>query len=379
MRGGIIMKFKNLLFLIPLLALTATMQSMYTPVQGPLQLYDTLTPGGALNVSGIITNTVINNPELRTDFQIIQNFANTLNPRQMTYQGIMNAIQNSHTPLATQALRAYENVIMYIYHKRAFIISVPYNPYLPVQGLRYSWLNPFSYINPYSWFGDNNAQLDQLLNEFEQLANIAHGKNPAIGLRMKGTIHSYRHWRKYMFTLLAYYLCTDLRDNEPNNTIIYKLLHMFDKSPNRYNPKAIMPANKSSMWQKFMGLFAKNPTNTNQFMTEDEIKLLHEMEKAAALREHAAKAECAAHVAVAKAQHAKEGAKYIAQYADKAELARLKQEELARLALKKHNQSKNPWLLNKFENGWDRLANIFSPTPEGKYDKIVAPLYQPEN
>lgn len=220
MRGGITMKLKNIITMIYLLAIGVATHTAYMPTNGPLLFTDTV-----IN-NGIITATVQGaNSPLPAEQAAINAFAVTLpniGAQQRLYQCIISSIKNSQTNLALEALKAYERVIMYIYHDKAYCLKMRYNPYLPIQGVRYSWFNLFSYINPYSWIGDNNKELDQLLNELNKLADIANGKDPLLSARMKATVHSYKHWRKYMFAIA--YLFYDIGKREQKDTIIKALI-----------------------------------------------------------------------------------------------------------------------------------------------------------
>lgn len=209
-----IKKLSSLTFMLACIGNYAV--SAYVPTAGPLQLTDT--PGRL----GVISATLMNNPELQEQRLAFQRFANQF-PGTHTYQGMIAAISNAQSPTGYQALEAFEQVIMHIYHEKAFITYMDYDPYYPVQGLRYTWFNPLTYINPQSWISDNNAELDQLLNEFDQLADIAMSKNPLLGARMKSTVHAYRHWRKYILGFMLTYFAQDRYKRNWKDTTLHAL------------------------------------------------------------------------------------------------------------------------------------------------------------
>tara|TARA_B100000674_G_C37809852_1_gene900573 strand:- start:663 stop:1175 length:513 start_codon:yes stop_codon:yes gene_type:complete len=114
---------------------------------------------------------------------------------------------------------------MYIYHEKAFAVYIPYDPCLPVQGLRYTWLNPLTYIQPQYWLSDSNEELDQLINELDQLATVAMSKNPILATRMKATVHTYRHWRKYILATIIGYFAQDTYRRDGATSTLSLLLH----------------------------------------------------------------------------------------------------------------------------------------------------------
>jgi len=171
------------LLLLPILALTATMHSAYIPTAGTLPLSDT-------QRAGTITATLKGNPGyFKQEQQIITEFAGLVVPfNQRTYQEMIYHITITEGDLALKALEAYGNVIMHIYQERAYLIKARCLPHCsPIRGIVY----PFA----------NKAALDQLLNEYDQLASIAMEKSPAVGARMKLIVKSYKYW--YWKTTLA--------------------------------------------------------------------------------------------------------------------------------------------------------------------------------
>jgi len=194
----------------------------YTPTQGPLTFIDTQTKFGA------IRSTVAGNPQLGQEANIIGQFAATLPPASQTYQGMVDEIIQSQSPLAIQTLQAFENVIMYMYHDKAYLVKIPFGTDFTYQGIRNSWLNPLSYITPKNWIGDNNTELDQLLEELSQLAKIAQAKKPLMGARMHAKVNLYRHWRKYTLVGIASYLTYDRATRKWEDTFLYHLYHDYN-------------------------------------------------------------------------------------------------------------------------------------------------------
>lgn len=202
------------------LMLFTAVKPAYMPATGPLPLGDI--PGKV----GIITATLQCNQALQKERAIIDSFARqSIGMGAISYQNIMQRIEATQNPLALQALKAYSDVIMYIYQDKAYIINTKFNPYYPVQGIRSSWLNPFAWVNPFSWCSDNNEELEQLINEYDQLATIALKKKPFTGNFMKMTVHSYRNWRKYATVAITAYLLRDIYKRDTKNTIVHSLRH----------------------------------------------------------------------------------------------------------------------------------------------------------
>lgn len=202
---------KLLLSSLFMLLSMSTLNYSHTPAPGPLTLGDTTTGTGQKQkiTPGVILGTMKGNNDLQQEWNTIGNLLSQ-HSNIKTYQEVIDIIKNAKNSIGDQALEAFENTIMYIYHKTAFAIHIKYNPYFPLQGFRYSWLSPLAWIKPKSWIEDNNDELDQLINEFEQLANIAMNKNPIVGSRMKVTVHAYRHWRKYVLATISTYFGYDL-------------------------------------------------------------------------------------------------------------------------------------------------------------------------
>lgn len=181
----------------------------YKSAQGPLQLED------KVNSPGVITQT-LSNPVLQKQAADIARFAATV-PNITTYQDILFAAEHAiGQPLAIDAIKAFEDVIIYLYNKEAYLImaSNP-NPHRKTfkgiffKGIRHSWINPSEWINPKSWTSDNNKKLDQLIDEIAQLSTIAMKHSTKLGLRMKITVQSHRNWRTAIILPVAAYVIVD--------------------------------------------------------------------------------------------------------------------------------------------------------------------------
>lgn len=173
----------------------------YTPAHGPLQLVDDTT-------HGVITQS-LSNPALNQASGTIARFAATV-PGANSYQDIMAAIaHNPGNQLATDALKAFEQVIMHLYHYEAYAVGLSYSPWRSMligNGIRYEWFKPLSWFNPKSWISDNNKKLEQLISELDQLADIANQHSITLSTRMKMTVQSYKNWRNGFALLLAAYI-----------------------------------------------------------------------------------------------------------------------------------------------------------------------------
>ncbi|MBI2352831.1 hypothetical protein HYV11_01135 [Candidatus Dependentiae bacterium] len=194
----------------------AAIQTPYIPATGPLQLNDIISSSGTVTHRGIIIQSLIKNQDLIMERQHVQDFLDSqINvPRPPlhwpAYQEIIDLIRRSYTNTSSGALEAFEKTIMHIYRQKAYVylFKTTYEPFGFYTGIRKDWLSPLSYLNPFGWTGDNDPALEQLINEMDQLANIATGIKPILGIRMKATIHNYKHWRKYLLSTAILSLIT---------------------------------------------------------------------------------------------------------------------------------------------------------------------------
>jgi hypothetical protein len=65
------------------------------------------------------------------------------------------------------------------------------------------WANLFS----------DDAKSNQLINELENLANVVKPHSAAMRMRLKATVHSYRHWRRNLMLSCAAYMIGDAINN----------------------------------------------------------------------------------------------------------------------------------------------------------------------
>lgn len=203
-----LMNIKKLLFL-PLLALSINAYTAYVPAPGPLSLAD------AINQMGSITATFINNQDLQNEAACIGQFAGQLPQNQRLYQNIIENISRAQSPQALLVLEAYGRVIMYMYQKEAYLLKASFLPHcFPLRGIK----------NP----APSQNELNQLLNEYDQLATIAMKKSYLVGSRMKLTVKSYKHWYWKTCTAIAAgaYLLYDIGQRNQKDTILYGLCRM---------------------------------------------------------------------------------------------------------------------------------------------------------
>lgn len=152
-----LMKLKRILLPFSLLAISSAIfaaQAAYVPTRGPLALADAAQPG-------VITSTLLHNRELATERAKILRFLN-LGPNAPVpaYQDIIDRVRPTQAPEALEVLQAYANVVMYIYQEKAYLLKAGFLPHVcPIRGIR----SPLS----------KNNELDQLIQEYDQLASIA--------------------------------------------------------------------------------------------------------------------------------------------------------------------------------------------------------------
>jgi hypothetical protein len=178
--------------------LTALYAYSYLPMPGPLELNDTVDSQGFVTKRGAIMKTLLKTTELHLCVQSLMKFDGAKSIGNLSsYQAIMDKIANSteESEELYEAIEALEYAIMYTYDNKIYIAG-GYTSYVSIifSGLRWRALNPFSYLNPWSWLGENHAEGTQLIYEFEQLSRIAEKHGSAY--RLKATTMSYKHWRK---------------------------------------------------------------------------------------------------------------------------------------------------------------------------------------
>lgn len=171
----------------------------YISMPGPLQLNDTVDASGFVTQRGEIMKTLLTTTSLHFCVQDLMRFDGVDSFDKLgSYQSIMQKLENKtnqDSRAVELAIEALEYAIMYTYDKQIYIVG-GYVPYLSLvfSGLRWRALNPFSYLNPFSWLGENHAKGTQLICEFEQLSKIAENCYGS-AYRLKATTFSCKHWR----------------------------------------------------------------------------------------------------------------------------------------------------------------------------------------
>ncbi len=202
---------------------------MHAPAAGPVQLGDAVNgQQGVLRgaiMKAVIDHNPINvntNPTLAAANAAIAQFDGQ-GQSFRSYQAIITNIgQSINTQLAIDAVKAFESVIMHLYDYDAYMIG-GYKPGLSVfmpTGIRWSWINPLTYLSLKSYFSDNDDRLKQLINELDKLANVVKIHSSAEYLRIKATAESYRNWRRNTMLAIAAYLAADSIHNGWNNSIV---------------------------------------------------------------------------------------------------------------------------------------------------------------
>jgi hypothetical protein len=195
---------KKLFLLFMLSASFGLLEAGYTPAAGPLTLSDAGSGRGMAR--GAIMKAIVDNdpanagsdPKLaaaNTALSVFDGRGQTFRP----YQEIMQNIkQSTNTQAALDAAKAIETVIMHRYDYDTYCLG----GYRPTQSILISG------IRYWNFFSDD-AILKQLIDELEHLANIVSYHSIASSIRLKTTVHSYRHWRRNMLLSIAAYLAAD--------------------------------------------------------------------------------------------------------------------------------------------------------------------------
>ncbi len=176
----------------------------YVPMSGPLKLADTVDLQGCVLVRGEIMGKLLTTRSLHPSVIALMRFDGVDSVDKLSsYQAIMQKIEEAafkqeSNALVEGAIEAIEYAIMYLYDDKIYIVG-GYTPYVSVlfSGLRWRALNPFSYLNPWSWVVENHEKGFQLIAELEQLSDIARSlkDNLVQASRLKTTVFSYKHWR----------------------------------------------------------------------------------------------------------------------------------------------------------------------------------------
>src|SRR3990167_1962108 len=190
-------------------------QAGYTPAAGPLTFGDSgpahhLTRGAIMKA--VIDNKPANpnsNPKLAAANLDLADFDGR-GQAFRTYQEIMHNIsQSTNAEAALQAAKAIETVIMHLYDYDTYALG----SYKPCRSI---FMTDIRY---HSIFSDDE-KLKQLIDELEKLANIVSVHSKSMSLRLKATVHSYRHWRRNMALTCAAYLAGDAIKHGAKNSIV---------------------------------------------------------------------------------------------------------------------------------------------------------------
>jgi len=180
---------------------------VYTPAKGSLEFNDVINAATHVLNRGAIMNALMTNPDLNDELLAVQEFdGQGVNLR--SYQQIMENLQSSTaSQSALPALQAFEKVVMHLYDFRAYALG-SYKPGISifVTGIKWSWINPLSYLNPKNYISDNDPALHQLIDELANIAKVTKIHSVPTAERMNITVNSYRHWRRNIALACALYL-----------------------------------------------------------------------------------------------------------------------------------------------------------------------------
>lgn len=191
---------------------------MHVPAVGPVQLGDAVNGQQGVLRGAIMKAIVDNNPANPNTNPILAaaNIAIAQFDGQgqhfRAYQAIMtNISQSTNTQAAIEAVKAFENVIMHLYDYDTYLVGgykSGISIFLPT-GVRWSWIKPWCYFSPKSYFSDNDARSKQLIDELDKLADVARIHSIVEYVRIKATVQSYRNWRRNVMLSIAAYLAAD--------------------------------------------------------------------------------------------------------------------------------------------------------------------------
>ena len=191
---------------------------------GPLQLIDRVDVQNNKIRGVIIKQLGIKSSFFKELKELLKTYSVNGYDKLPTYQEIMNDLDNGRlsNEKAVTVIKIFEYLIMDLISDELYLFG-NYTPYLSTffTGVRYKWANPFSWLNPWNYFGENNDKVYQLFYEFDQLADIACKYDFVLGYRLKLTAFSYLHWRKVIAASVLVSAGYIMRDKfEPN--CIYK-------------------------------------------------------------------------------------------------------------------------------------------------------------
>lgn len=196
-----------------ILLITAFAQTVfsYIPQNGPLTLNDQVQTNQltfARSIKrGIIMDIIIRDPDFATELTSIHQFLNIPITKTLpSYEEIVDFLQistNKSGVIAT--IEAFEKVIMrYLHYNHYTFFIEGKNINIFVAGIKNNWFHASEWINSKAWISSNtSSEITQLMNELEQLANIASKHSTATHTRLTKKIESYRNWKANTLKTIA--------------------------------------------------------------------------------------------------------------------------------------------------------------------------------
>lgn len=200
-KGDFMKKILSLLLLC--IIAPNTINTGYIAQNGPLVLGDQiqispLTLARSIK-RGIIMNTIITDPDFRNDLTNMYQFLNlSMAYLPPSYEEIVDMLQVSTNNSGSIAIiEAFEKAIMKYLHYNHYLCCVEgKNINIFFTGIKYNWFYPSAWADLSNWTSScNSPEIAQLMNELEQLANIASKHSIATSIRLKAKINSYRSWK----------------------------------------------------------------------------------------------------------------------------------------------------------------------------------------
>lgn len=192
--------------ILSIVFMTVMAQTIFTyiPQNGPLTIGDQISKNrvdGNNNVArGVIMNTLLTNPDFIQDVNNIYQFLGI--PRTVclpSYEEIVDTVQLSiYNAGAITVIEAFEKAIMrYLHYNHYICYTEGKNINIFFTGVKYNWFYPSEWINSTSWLSScNSSEIRQLIDELEQLSNIASKHSFTTSQRLKLKINSYRSWKQ---------------------------------------------------------------------------------------------------------------------------------------------------------------------------------------
>lgn len=163
------------------------------------------------SIDKVIMNTILNNPEFKTERKHVRYFLRNFNIDN-DYKKLLNVI-NEFNPgdiRAINAINAIERSIMYCLRSQNYIISVE-NKWVNIfaLGIKWDWVNPKSWLNPVKWLTENDPMVTLCMNELSNVAKVAEKHSLVTSLRIKAKVDSYLHWKKNLMIAISTYLAAN--------------------------------------------------------------------------------------------------------------------------------------------------------------------------